>query len=143
MKTRSALLLAAVAATTSLAAGAAPSSTDEARAEAGQRIAAAEHAASLRPFVPVDAEAVRVTDTDSAPQAAAEANVRRAHDAHLSEVLRAGSGRRPAPITVGDTDSARAAAQRNRRELQFLAHDADYVKTQDRAVFDAGGTSTR
>jgi hypothetical protein len=75
MKTRYVLLLAAIAATTSLAAGAASSSTDEARAEAAQRIAAAEHASSLRPFVQIDAEVVRVSDTDSAHQAAAQARI--------------------------------------------------------------------
>jgi len=143
MKPRFVFLLAAIAASTSLAAGAAPFGTDEARAEAGQRNAAAERAASLRPFVQVDGEVVRVTDTDSARQAAARASARQAHDAHFSDVLRAGSGSSSAPISVTDTDSARAAAQQNGRQQKLLADYADYVKTQDRAVLDAGRTSTR
>jgi len=143
MKIRYLLLLAAVAATTSLAAGAAPSPTDEARAEAGQRIVAPEHATSLRPLVQVEAEVVRVTDTDSARQAAGQASARQVHDAHLSEVLRAGSGIRSAPVKVTDTDSARAAAGQNNREQQLRAEYADYVKMQERALLDAGGTSNR
>jgi len=118
-------------------------STDEARAEAGQRIAEAEHAASLRPLAQVAAEAVRVTDTDSARQAAGQVGERHAHDAHLSEVQRAGSGIRSVPTRVTDTDSARAAAGQNNREQQLLEDYANYVKMQERAVLDAGSTSSR
>jgi hypothetical protein len=142
MKVHLVLLLAAIAASTSPAAGAAPSNTDEARAEAGQRIAAADHAASLHPLVRVDAEVVRVSDTDSARQAAGRASAHEAHHANLSQVLRAGSGVRSAPTRVTDTDSARAAAGQNNRERQLLADYADSVKMQERAVLEAG-TSNR
>lgn len=91
----------------------------------------------------VDAEVVRVSDTDSARQAAGQARARHAHDARLSEVLRAGSGIRSAPTRVTDTDSARAAAGQNNREQQLLADYADYVTMQEHAVLDAGGTSSR
>ena len=131
MKTAHLLLLAGVAATTSLAAGAAPSNTDEARAETAERNASAEHGATLRPLH--DSEVVSVTDTDSARRAAAQANARRNHDSYLAEVLRAGTGVKSAPIKVTDTDSARAAAAQKGREQELLARYSDYVKMQARA----------
>ena len=122
------LLFAAVAATASVAAGAAPSTTDEARWEAGQRIAAAEHAASLQ-LLPAS-EGIRVTDSDSARWAAGQLNTQRDRDSHLAEVLRAGSGAGPVPIPVTDTDSARAAAAEAHRERSLLAEHQHYVNTQ-------------
>lgn len=133
MNTADLLLLAAVAATISLPVGASPSTTDEARAEAAQRTAAADHAASLQPFAPPDAEVVAVTDTDSARRRAGQANARQTHDMHLADVLRAGAGLRPAPIQVTDTDSARAAAGQTNRQQQLLADYSDYVKLQSKA----------
>lgn len=122
------LLLAAVAATTSLAAHAGPFGTDEARAAAAERTAAANHAASLRPFAPLDSEVISITDTDSARRAAAHATARQAHDQYLSDVLRAGAGIKPAPVRVTDTDSARAAAALEHRKQRLLADHADYVR---------------
>ncbi len=122
------LLLAAIAATTSLAARAMPFDTDEARAEAAKRTAAANHAASLRPLAPLESEVVSVTDTDSARRAAAQATARQAHDRYLSDVLRAGAGVKPVPVRVTDTDSARAAAAQEHRQQRLLADHADYVK---------------
>jgi hypothetical protein len=123
------VLLAAIAATASIAASAAPSTTDEARAEAGQRIAAAEHAASLQPFETATG-AVSVLDTDTAEWAAQQANTRSAHNAYLADVLRAGKGIARAAIQVTDTDSARAAAGQASREQMLLADYRDYVKQQ-------------
>lgn len=122
------LLLAAVAATTSLAAHAVPFNTDEARAEAAKRTAAANHTASLRPFAPLDWKAISVTDTDFARRAAAHATARQAHDQFLSDVLRAGAGIKPLPVRVTDTDSARAAAAQEHRQQRLLADHADHVK---------------
>jgi hypothetical protein len=142
MKTAHLVLLAALTAA-SVAANATPSTTDEARAEAGQRIAAAEHAAALRPFKPLDSEVIRVTDTDSARRAAGQANARLAHDNHLAEVLAAGAGFKPTPIAVTDTDSARAAAGQVRHQQQLLAEYADYVKLQAQAALEPAGASNR
>lgn len=143
MKTANLLLTAAIVAAAVSAASAAPSSTDEARDQAAQRIAIAAHAASLRPDGSVGAEVIRVTDTDSARQAAEQANAHQAHDSYLSEVRRAGIGVRPAPIRVTDTDSARAAAAQDGREQQLLADYSDYVNTQARATLEPGNTSNR
>jgi hypothetical protein len=126
MKTAYFVVLAALAAA-SLAANATPSTTDEARAEAGKRNAAAEHAAALRPF-PLDSEVIYVSDTESARRAAAKVNARLAHDAHFAEMLSAGAGFQPTPITVTDTDSARAAAAQRGHQQELLADYADYVK---------------
>jgi hypothetical protein len=119
---------ATVVATTALAARAVPFNTDEARAQAARLTAAANHAASLRPFAPFDSEVVSVTDTDSARRAAAQATARQAHDRYLSAVLRAGAGIRPEPVRVTDTDSARAAAAQEQRQRQLLADYANQVK---------------
>ena len=119
---------ATVAATTSSAARATPFNTDEARAEAATLTAAANHAASLRPFAPLDSEVVTVTDTDSARRAAAQATARHAHDRYLSAVLRAGAGVKPVPVRVTDTDSARAAAAQEQRQRHLLADYAEQVK---------------
>jgi hypothetical protein len=143
MKTTYLFLLAAVTATTSLAASAVPFTTDEARSEARQRLAAVEHTAALRPFEPLDADLVRITDTDSARSAAAQANARQAHAAHLAEVLGAGTGFEPAPILVTDTDSARAAAGQMGHRQALLADYADYVKTQVQAAFQPTDASNR
>jgi hypothetical protein len=143
MKTAHLLLVAAVATTTSVAAGAFPSNTDEARAEAAERNTAAAHSASLRRFVPLDAEVVRVTDTDSARRAAEQVNARQAHDSYLSEVLRVGTGIKPVPIRVTDTDSARAAAAQKGREEALLADYSDYVKMQAQAAHEPSGVSNR
>jgi len=61
-----ALLLTTLAATTALADGALPSNTDDARADAAQRTAMTNRAASLRPFVLLDSEVISVTETESA-----------------------------------------------------------------------------
>jgi hypothetical protein len=143
MKANYLLLLTAVAATTSLAATAAPYSTDEARAEAGQRVAAAEHTAALRTFEPLDSEVVRVTDTDTARRAAGQVNARQAHATHVADVLGAGAGFKPTPITVADTDSARAAAGQMGHEQALLADYLDYVKTQVQAALEPAGASNR
>jgi methyl coenzyme M reductase alpha subunit len=132
MKTAKLILLAAFAAA-SVAANATPSNTDEARAEAGQRIAAVEHAAALQSFEAMNSEVVVVTDTDSARRAAGQANARRLHEAHLAEVLRAGLGVKPAPIKVTDSDSARAAGGQMVHQRALLADYAEYVKTQAHA----------
>ena len=142
MKTAYLLLLAAVAATTSLAAGASPSNTDEARAEAAQRNATAAHAASLRPFVPLNPEVISVTDTDSARRAAEQVNACQAHDEYLADVLRAGAGIKPAPIQVTDSDSARAAAGQKVREQALLADYADYVTMQAKVHLEQSGVSS-
>jgi hypothetical protein len=132
------VLLAASAATLSVAATAAPLSTDEIRAEASNRTVEAERAAALQPFESQSPE-VRVTDTDSARLANGQALARRAHDSHLAEVLRAGNGVNLAPINVTDTDSARAAAGQTIREQALVAEYADYVKAQVAA--ETSGTS--
>lgn len=129
MKAANVLLLAALAAITT-AAGATPSATDEARAEAAQRNAVAARAAALVPSEPKGSQVVRISDTDSARSAAGQANARQAHDKHLAEVMRAGAGTRPAPIKVTDTDSARAAAGQQIREQALLSEFAQYEQTQ-------------
>ena len=105
-KTASLFLLPLLAAMT-MSAGATPASTDEARAEAAQHNATVERMVSSQRSAPNAANAVRVTDTDSARQAAALANQARSGD-------QTGSGINPAPIAVTDTDSARAAAAQKR-----------------------------
>jgi len=142
MKTAYLLLLAAVAATTSLTASATPSNTDEARAEAAQRTATADHAASLRPFAPLEAKVVSVTDTDSARRAAGQVDARQTHDEHLADVLSAGAGIKPAPIQVTDSDSARAAAGQKVREQALLADYADYVTMQAKVHLEQSGVSS-
>jgi len=137
------LLVAAALAATSLAAGATPSNTDEARWEAAQHTAAAEHAASLRPFVALDPEVVSVTDTDSARRAAGQVNARLTHDEYLADVLRAGAGTKSAPIRVTDSDSARAAAGQKYREQALLADYADYTKAQAKADLERSGVSSQ
>jgi len=87
MKTAYPLLVAAVAATASLAASATPSSTDEARVEAAQHTAAGERGARLRSFVPVDTEVVSVTDTDSARAAAGQEDREEALRADYADYL--------------------------------------------------------
>jgi len=129
MKTAKLILLAAFAAA-SVAANATPSNTDEARAAAGQRIVAAEHAAALQAFEPLGSEVVQIADTDSARRAAGQANARRLHEVHLAEVLGAGAGVKPTPIQVTDTDSARAAAGQTGHQRALLADYAEYAKTQ-------------
>lgn len=131
MKVANVLLPAAFAAIATVAA-AAPSTTDEARAEAAQRITAAERAAALLPYEPVGSKVVRVTDTESARSAAAQANERHVRDSHRAEVLRAGAGVQPAPIKVTDTDSARAAAAQQARQQALSAEYAEYQQTQAR-----------
>ena len=143
MKTAYLLLLTAVAATTSLAAGASPFTTDEARAEAEKHNAIASHAVALRPLAPLGAEMDPVIDTDSAQRAAALANARQAHEAYLAEVLRAGAGFKPAPIRVTDTDSAGAAAAKTEREQELLADYADYATMQAKAERAPRGVSIR
>ena len=125
MKTVHLLLVAAVAATASLAASGAPSSTDEARAEAAQRTTAAAHAALLQPYEAMDSDAEQVSDTDSARRAAGQLNARHNRDRHLTEVLRAAAGIHSAPIAVTDTDSARAAAGQKGHEQALRT---DHVK---------------
>jgi len=142
MKTAHFLLLTATAAITS-AASAFPGSTDEARAEAGERIAAANHAASLRPFEPRDQEVIVVADAGSARKAAGQANARMVHDKHLSEMLRAGAGVKPAPITVTDTDSARAAAGQKLHEEALLADYAEYLTMRGYAGVEPSVASKR
>ena len=137
----SVFLLVAFAATTALAEGALPSNTDEVRAQAAKRTETANHAATLRPFVPLDSEVISVTDTDSARRVAAQINARQAHDTYLSSALRAGAGIKPVPITVTDTDSARAAAAQQNRELGFLAVYADYVKMQANSKLELSSVS--
>ena len=127
MKTAYLSLLAAVSATVSLAAVAAPTTTDEARAQAAQRNYQAAHAASLNPL-PSDQQTIHVTDSDSARLAAEQANARGAHDAHIEAALRAGAGIKAPAIKVTDSDSARAAAAQNGREQVLLADYADYSK---------------
>jgi hypothetical protein len=141
MKTAYLALAAAVAATVSISAGAVTGSTDEARAEAGARIAAAEHAASLRPFQPRDSETVVVSDTDSARQAAGQASARLAHDSYLAGVLRAGAGIKPVAINVSDTDSARAAAGQKVHQDALVADYADYQKVQSQAAIESSAAS--
>jgi hypothetical protein len=136
MKTSYLSLVAAVAATVSMAASAVPSSTDEARAQAAQHNYAAEHEAALRPSLPLDS--VRVTDTDSAREAAGQTNARQAHDAYLAELQRAGAGIKPAPIQVTDSDSARAAAGQKFHEQVLLGDYADLVKMHARAAVQPG-----
>ena len=101
-----------------------PHSTDEARAQAAARTAAAQRAAPLRPFPPLDSETVAATDTDSARQAASQAIARQSHERYLSAVHRAGAGIEPVLVSVTDTDSARAAATQNLRQQQLLADAA-------------------
>ena len=127
MKTAYLSLLAAVAATVSLAANAAPTTTDEARAEAAKRNQEAAHAAALRPL-PADQVAIHVTDGESARLAAGQANARRAHDAHLEATLAAGAGIKSAPIKVTDTDTARAAAAQKGRDEVLVADYEDYKR---------------
>jgi hypothetical protein len=138
MKTAHLLLLAAVSATTSLAASASPSDTDAVRSEAAKRTATADHASSLRPFVPLDPEVVSVTDTDSARRAASQANAREAHDMRLADPLNAGAGLQPLPIRVTDSDSARAAAAQSVTRSGLLA---DYVTVQAKAKLERNGVS--
>jgi len=142
MKTAHSALLAALA-TATMAATATPSTTDEARAEAGNRVAAAEHAAALRPFEPLDSEAIAVSDTDSARRAAGQVNARLAHDIHFREMLSAGAGFKPAPIAVTDSDSARAAAGQRGHQQELLADYAEYAKMQAQTALAAAGTSNR
>ena len=141
MKTAYLLLLAAVSATTSFAAGASPSDTDAIRAETAQRSATADHAAALRPFVPLDAEVVSVTDTDSARRAASQANAREAHDMRLADALKASAGIQPLPIRVTDSDSAREAAAQSVTRSGLLADYADYVTVQAKAKLERNGVS--
>jgi hypothetical protein len=125
-------LLAAVAAAASVPAGATPFTTDEVRAELAQRHAELRRAAELQPLP--DAPRVRVTDTETARAAAAQATAREAHERRLAQVLRAGAGLEPAMITVTDTDSARAAAARQHREQSLLANYAAYIEAQQRSA---------
>src|SRR5262252_2983475 len=135
MKTAYSILVAALA-VASAAANATPFTTDEARAEAAKRNAAAEHAAALRAF-PLDSEVIYVTDTESARRAAAKVNARLAHDARFAEMLAVGAGFKPTPITVTDTVSARAAAAQRGHQQELLADYADYVKMTALAHADA------
>jgi len=123
MKTAYISLL-AVTATLSLAAHAAPTTFDEARADAAQRNYAAAHAASLSPLPA--APAIHVTDGETARLANAQANTRRAHDAHIEATLQAGNGIKEKPVKVTDTDSARAAATQSNQEDVLLADYEDY-----------------
>ena len=104
-KTARFLLLPLFAAIT-ISAGASPTSTDEARAEAAKHNAEAEHAVSQPSALP-GAQAIRVTDTDSARSAAALANARSSAGTHQHE---SGAGIKYSRSVVRDTDSARAAA---------------------------------
>jgi hypothetical protein len=140
MKTAHSLLLMSLSLLAS-AASAFPGSTDEARADAGERIAAANRAASLQPFEPRDPEVILVTDTGSARKAAGQANARMVHDRHLSEMLRAGAGVKPAPIPVTDTDSARAATGQKLHEDALLADYAEYLTMRAYAGIEPGGAS--
>jgi len=129
MKTAYLSLLGAVATAASLMVSAAPSTTDEARAEVAQQTRERRHAESLRPL-PTEPATIQITDSDSARLAAGRSNARRAHDAYLEAVLLAGTGSRSAPIKVSDTDSARAAAAQKGREDALLADYASLVKMQ-------------
>src|SRR5262249_23373340 len=129
MKLAYVVLRAASAATFNVAANANTYGTDEARAEAHARNVEAERAAALQPIT-AQAPAIHVTDTDSARAAGQQANARRAHDAHLAEVLRAGHGIKPPPIKVTDTDSARLPAGQADREQTLVAQYDDLVKSQ-------------
>ena len=134
MKATYLTLIAAVAATVSMGAGAVSSDSDEARAEAGARIAAAERSASLRTYEPRDTEKVVVSDTDSARHAAAQASAHLAHENQLAAVLRAGAGIKPAPIAITDTDSARAAAGQRIRQASLLSDYAEYNETHSESA---------
>jgi hypothetical protein len=134
MKATYLTLIAAVAATVSMAAGAVSSDSDEARAEAGARIAAAERSASLRTYEPRDTEKVVVSDTGSARRAAAQASARLAHENQLAAVLRAGAGIKPAPIAITDTDSARAAAGQRIRQASLLSDYSEYNETHSESA---------
>jgi len=121
------ILLAALTAA-AVAANATPSNTDEAIAENGQRIVAAERAAALQPWSAKDSEVIVVADTDTARRIGGQVNARRLHQAHLADVLGAGAGAKPAPIQVSDTDSARAAAGQMVHQHALLADYAEYTK---------------
>jgi len=105
-KTAKFLLLPLWAAIT-ISAGATPTSTDEARAEAAKHNTEAEHAVSSQPSALPGGQAVRVTDTDSARRAAALANASSSAGTHQHEI---GASNERSRIVVRDTDSARAAA---------------------------------
>jgi hypothetical protein len=102
------LLLLPFLAALTITAGATPATTDEARAEAGQHYAQAAHATAL---APLDAQPVRVTDTDSARAAAALTHRRAIRNLDRADT---GVGVDPSSIVVSDTDSARAAAARQK-----------------------------
>ena len=129
MKLAYLVVLAASAATVSVAAMANTYGTDEIRAEVSKRNVEAERAAALRPFES-QGPAVQVADTDSARLASAQTNAQRTHDGHLAAVLRVGNGVKPTPVNVTDTDSARAAAGQTLREQALVAEYADYVKAR-------------
>lgn len=129
MKLAYVVLLAASAATMSVAASANTYGTDEVRAEASKRNVEAERAAALLP-IQAQAPKVHITDTDSARLANAQVNTQQAHDAHFAEVLRAGNGIKPAPIKVTDTDSARLAAGQTIREQALIAEYGEYTNSQ-------------
>jgi len=127
MKTGKLILLAALSAA-AVAANATPSNTDEARAENGQRIVAAEQAAALQPWSAKSSEVIVVGDTDAARRIGGQINAYRLHQAHLADVLGAGAGAKPALIQVTDTDSARAAAGQVVHQQALLADYAEYTK---------------
>jgi len=105
-KTAKFLLLPLLAAIT-ISAGATPTSTDEARAEAAKHNTEAEHAVSSQPSARPGTQAIRVTDTDSARRAAALASASSSAGTYQHE---SSAGTKQSRIVVRDTDSARAAA---------------------------------
>jgi len=127
MKTGKLILLAALSAA-AVAANATPSNTDEARAENGQRIVAAEQAAALQPWSAKDSAVIVVADTDAARRIGGQVNAGRLHESHLADVLGAGAGAKPELIQVTDTDSARAAAGQMVHQQALLADYAEYTK---------------
>ena len=131
MKAANVVLLTALAAIAT-ATAAAPFSTDEARAEASQRNTAAARASALMPYEATGTKTIAVTDTESARNAATQANSRRAHEAHRAEVVSAGSGAAPTPVKVTDTDSARAAAAQQIRQQALKDEYAQYLQMQAR-----------
>jgi len=135
------LLLGIFAATTSLVAGTLPSNTDEARADAADRTAAADRAASLQPYAQIKSDVIRVVDTDSARRAAAQANAQRNHDTYFSDVLRVGAGIRSVPVRVTDTDSARAAAAQAGRERGLRTDHEIFVRTFEKRELEAVGVA--
>jgi hypothetical protein len=129
------------ASTTSLAEITMPSSTDEARAEAAKRHAAAARIASLQPYVHIGPGVVSIIDTDSARRAAERTNQRRGHEAHLADVLRVGSGLALVSARVTDSDSARAVAGRAGRARDLRQDYEFFVRMFGKPDFERSGAT--